>query len=56
MKTLNVSGLIVDQKQNIIHRTNCHEGLSAINPNYMACIFKKYFELASNNHTGEWLV
>ena len=38
-----------------IHRKNCHEGLSATNPNDMTCMFNKYFELASNNNTGESL-
>ena len=44
------TGLIVDQKH--IHRTNCHEGLSATNAKDMACMFNKYFELSSNNNTG----
>ena len=43
-KPLNDSGLIVDQKQKNIHRTNCHRGLSATNPKDMACMFNKYFE------------
>ena len=34
------------------YRTNCHQGLSANNPNDM---FNKYFELASHNNTGESL-
>ena len=51
----NYSGLIVDRKQKNIHKTNCHEGLSATNPNDMACMFNKYFELASNNNTYESL-
>ena len=38
-----------------MHRTNCHEGLSADNPNDMACMFNTYFELASNTNTGESL-
>ena len=36
-----------------IHRTNCHKGLSATNPNDMDCVFNKYFALAFNNNTGE---
>ena len=39
-----------------IHRTHCHGGLSATNPNDMACIFNKYLELASSNNTGESFV
>ena len=35
-----------------MHSPNCHEGLSANNPNDMACMFNTYFELASNNNTG----
>ena len=38
-----------------MHRTNCHEGLSANNPNDMACMFNTYFELVSNTNTGESL-
>ena len=38
-----------------IHRRNCHEGLSFTNPIDMACMFNKYFELASDNNTGESL-
>ena len=38
-----------------MHRTNCHGGLSATNPNDMACMFNKYFALPSNNNTGESL-
>ena len=49
------SGLIVDRKQENIHQTNCHEGLSATNQNDMACMFNKYFALAYNNNTGESL-
>ena len=49
------SGLIVDREQKNVHRTNCHEGLSPTNPNDMACIFNKYFELPSNNNTGKSL-
>ena len=52
---INDAGLIVDRKPENIHRTNCHEGLSATNPNDMACMFKTYFELDSNNNTGESL-
>ena len=54
-ETLNDSDLIGDRKQKNIHRTNCHEGLSASNPNAMACMFNKYFASASNNNTGESL-
>ena len=54
-QTLNDSGLIVDRKQKNIHRTNCHEGLNATNPNDMACMFNNYFEIASNDNTGESL-
>ena len=35
------------------HRTNYHEGLSANNSNDMSCMFNTYFEIASNNNTGE---
>ena len=31
------------------------KGLIANNPNDMACMFNTYFELASNNNTGEAL-
>ena len=51
-KTLNESGIIVDKKQENKHKTNCHEGLSATNPNDMACMFSKYFKLASSNNKG----
>ena len=34
---------------------NCHEGLSANNPNDIACMFNTYFELASNNNTAQSL-
>ena len=30
----------------VIHTKKCHEGLSATNPNDMACMFYRYFELA----------
>ena len=29
-----------------------HEGVSATNPDDMACMFNKYFKVASNNNTG----
>ena len=35
-----------------MHSPNCHEGLNANNPND---IFNTYFELASNNNTGQSL-
>ena len=38
-----------------MHSPNCHEGLSANNPNDMACMFYTYFELASSNNTGQSL-
>ena len=49
------SGLIVDQKQNNMHRTNSHKGLITTNPNDMACMFDKYFEIASDDNFGESL-
>ena len=30
----------------------CHEGVSATNPDDMAGMFNKYFDVASNNNTG----
>ena len=42
-------------KKIYIHRTNCHEGLSATNPNDMVCMFNKYSQLAYNNNTCESL-
>ena len=52
MKTLNDSGFILDRdnKYRGLLGNNCHEGLSATNPNYMTCMLNKYFELVYNNN------
>ena len=57
MKTLNDSGFILDRdnKYRGLLGNNCHEGLSATNPNYMTCMLNKYFELVYNNNSNESL-
>ena len=45
----------IRSKTKHLNRKTCHKGLRATNPNDMAWMFFKYFELAFNNNISESL-